>query len=215
MEPLNFEEWLGGVRAPVTTAHIFKRPDLIAELGKLQDLKERGQHPELFEPTLGERSRLDQVRRELEESLVIFHFAPIDEDDDRAILAAHPDPDGEPVFSEAPPALPQRATDKQSEAFLAAHRAWQERKEAWARENREVIADHQRRLVDVYNDRGAERLARSLVAIEEGDVKRDVRWTADQIKQLRRRIGGPQLGLLIEAMQEANTRAPEVPDPLD
>ena len=215
MEPLNFEEWLGGVRAPVTTAHIFKRPDLIAELDKLQDLKERGQHPELFEPTLGERSKLDQVRRELEESLVIFHFAPIDEDDDRAILAALPDPDGEPVFSEAPPALPQRATDKQSEAFLAAHRAWQERKEAWARENREVIADHQRRLVDVYNDRGAERLARSLVAIEEGDVKRDVRWTADQIKQLRRRIGGPQLGLLIEAMQEANTRAPKVPDPLD
>ena len=77
------------------------------------------------------------------------------------------------------------------------------------------MADHQRRLVDVYNDRGAERLARSLVAIEEGDVKRDVRWTADQIKQLRRRIGGPQLGLLIEAMQEANTKAPEVPDPLD
>lgn len=215
MEPLNFEEWLGGVRAPVTTAHIFKRPDLIAELGKLQDLKERGQSPELFEPTLGERSRLDQVRRELEESLVIFHFAPIDEDDDRAILAAHPDPDGEPVFSEAPPALPQRATEMQSEAFLAAHKAWQARKEAWARENREAIADHQRRLVDVYNDRGAERLARSLVAIEEGDVKRDVRWTADQIKQLRRRIGGPQLGLLIEAMQEANTRAPKVPDPLD
>ena len=215
METLNFEEWLSGVRAPVTTAHIFKRPDLIAELGKLQDLQERGQHPELFEPTLGERSRLDQVRRELEESLVIFHFAPIDEDDDRAILAAHPDPDGEPVFSEAPPALPQRATEKQSESFLAAHKAWQERKEAWARENREVIADHQRRLVDVYNDRGAERLARSLVAIEEGDVKRDVRWTADQIKQLRRRIGGPQLGLLIEAMQEANTKAPEVPDPLD
>lgn len=215
MEPLSFEEWLSGVRAPVTTAHIFKRPDLIAELGKLQGLKERGQHPELFEPTLGERSRLDQVRRELEESLVIFHFAPIDEDDDRAVLAAHPDPDGEPVFSEAPPALPQRATDKQSEAFLAAHRAWQERKEAWARENREVIADYQRRLTDVATDRGAERLARSLVAIEEGDVKRDVRWTADQIKQLRRRIGGPQLGLLIEAMQEANTKAPEVPDPLD
>ena len=215
MEPLNFEEWLGGVRAPVTTAHIFKRPDLIAELDKLQDLKERGQHPELFEPTLGERSRLDQVRRELEESLVIFHFAPIDEGDDRAILAAHPDPDGEPVFAEAPPALPQRATDKQSEAFLAAHRAWQERKEAWARESREAIADYQRRFTDVATDRGAERLARSLVAIEEGDVKREVRWTADQIKQLRRRIGGPQLALLIEAMQEANTRAPQVPDPLD
>ncbi len=215
METLNFEEWLSGVRAPVTTAHIFKRPDLIAELGKLQDLKERGQHPELFESAIGEQSRLDQVRRELEESLVIFHFAPIDEDDDRAILAAHPDPDGEPVFAEAPPALPQRATDKQSEAFLAAHRAWQERKEAWARENREVIADHQRRLVDVYNDRGAERLARSLAAVEEGGVKRDVRWTADQIKQLRRRIGGPQLGLLIEAMQQANSTPPKEPDPLD
>ena len=214
MEPLNLEEWQGGVRAPVTTVHIFKRPDLIAELGKLQDLKERGQSPELFESTIGERSKFDQVRRELEESLVIFHFAPIDEDDDRAILAAHPDPDGEPVFSEAPPALPQRATDKQSEAFLAAHKAWQARKEAWARENHESIADYQRRLTDVATDRGAERLARSLVAIEEGDVKRDVRWTADQIKQLRRRIGGPQLGLLIEAMQEANTKAPEVPDPL-
>ena len=33
METLNFEEWLSGVRAPVTTAHIFKRPDHIAELG--------------------------------------------------------------------------------------------------------------------------------------------------------------------------------------
>ena len=70
-------------------------------------------------------------------------------------------------------------------------------------------------MTDVATDRGAERLARSLVAIEEGDVKRDVRWTADQIKQLRRRIGGPQLGLLIDAMQQANTKAPEVPDPLD
>ena len=50
MEPLNFEEWLSGVRAPVTTAHIFKRPDLIAELGKLQDLKERGVHPEGSSP---------------------------------------------------------------------------------------------------------------------------------------------------------------------
>ena len=52
-------------------------------------------------------------------------------------------------------------------------------------------------------------------AIEEGDVKRDVRWTADQIKQLRRRIGGPQLGLLIDAMQQANSTPPKEPDPLD
>ena len=64
METLNFEEWLSGVRAPVTTAHIFKRPDLIAELGKLQGLKERGQRPELFESAIGERSKLDQVRQE-------------------------------------------------------------------------------------------------------------------------------------------------------
>ena len=83
-----------------------------------------------------------------------------------------------------------------------------------ASENHEAIADYQRRLVDVYNDRGAERLARSLVAIEEGDVKRDVRWTAEHIKQLRRRIGGPQLGLLIDAMQQANTAPPKEPDPL-
>ena len=38
---LNFEEWLSGVRSPVESVHIYKRPDLIAELGKLRDLKER------------------------------------------------------------------------------------------------------------------------------------------------------------------------------
>ena len=70
-------------------------------------------------------------------------------------------------------------------------------------------------MTDVATDRGAERLARSLVAIEEGDVKRDVRWTAEHIKQLRRRIGGPQLGLLIDAMQQANSTPPKEPDPLD
>jgi hypothetical protein len=35
---LNFEEWLSGVRSPVESVHIYKRPDLIAELGKLRAL---------------------------------------------------------------------------------------------------------------------------------------------------------------------------------
>ena len=210
---LNFEEWLSGVRSPVESVHIYKRPDLIAELGKLRDLKERGLKPELFEGTLGDPSRYDTVRGELEASLAIFNFAPIDDSDEDAIIAAHPEPEGRPLFREAPPALPQRATEKQSEAFLAAHKAWQDRKESWTERHADEIANWSRNFNQVLSSRGAERLARSLVSIDEGGEVTEVRWTAEQIRQLKRRIGNPQMGLLIEAMNRACTKPPEEPDP--
>ena len=119
---LNFEEWLSGVSSPVSSVHIYKRPDLIAELGKLRDLKERGLKPELFEGTLGDPSRYDTVRGELEASLVIFNFAPIDDADEDAIIAAHPEPEGRPLFREAPPALPQRAAKAKDRPTAAAGR---------------------------------------------------------------------------------------------
>jgi hypothetical protein len=52
-----------------------------------------------------------------------------------------------------------------------------------------------------------------------GDVDRAVRTkgravgTAEQIRQLKRRIGNPQMSLLIEAMNSACTKPPEEPDP--
>jgi hypothetical protein len=51
------------------------------------------------------------------------------------------------------------------------------------------------------------------VSIDEGGEVTEVRWTAEQIRQLKRRIGNPQMSLLIEAMNSACTKPPEEPDP--
>lgn len=198
MTEFNFEQWLAGVKTPTKAVTVFTRPDLLSQ--------ERDEHE--LERSLGEKDPL-------EESKTVFYLAGLSAAEERAIADAYPDPDTFPMYPEPAPVIAERATVEQSEAYLAAWKAYETNRELWQQEHIDEIEEWREESTRAQSKRGAERIARAIVKIKVGSGEpQTVSLRAEQVEALGERIGEPQLRKLVDALQDLTINPPKEPDPL-
>ncbi len=210
----NFDDWLAGVETPAEAVTIYQKPGLIPRIEVLKESIEYNQ-----ERSLGDsdpKEELLKLEEELENSRTVWYMSPITQETRQAIEKAIPTPrmPKNLRFNDPIPQLSQRATEKQSEAFVGAWTAYQIAKQEWDQDHEEELAEFQLEILDAATKQGAEMIAQSVTYIETADGKRSpVKLTAAQILELQRKIGEPQIGLLVEAMNRISQEVPEAPDP--
>ena len=193
-DTFNFEEWLDGVRTPEKAVTVYTRPDLL-------------NRPRGTELALGESS-------ELEGSKTVFYLSSLSGKDERAIYDAYPDPLDPPMYPEESPIISPRANVEQSEAYLAAWKAYEANKAFWEAENAEAIQAWHATASEVMAKRGAERIARAIVKVKVGAGEpKAARLTASQVEELGERIGEAQLRLLVKALEDVTSTPPSEADP--
>jgi hypothetical protein len=205
----DFADWINGVETPAETVVVFQKPGLIAEIARVQD------EPEPIEAVLGEAGKAGKLARlhaELQASKSIWYISPLHRDTEKAILKQFPDV-SMPRFAVSPPVLADRANDRQSEAFIGAFEAWKFKQEQWLAENAEAVNAATEEMQQVALMRGAARLAAAVTYIEVQGEKHSAQLTPQDIIELERQLGSPQVELLVEALNRVSTEAPQEPDP--
>lgn len=220
MENFDFNDWLSGVETPAETVTIFEKPLLV---GAIHDLKEElAATPPNTDRAIGDpdvhgdlQKRIAALSEELAASKATFYVSAVSPEDDAAIFRAHPDPAKTVVFDEKPPRLGANATEAQSQAYLKAWAAFETRQQMWLEEHAQELEEWRIAAQEVAAKRGAERLARAITYIRRAgqEEKQRVNLSADNIQALQHKIGQPQMGLLVEALERVSSQVPEDPDP--
>lgn len=218
-EPVfDFDAWLDGASPTTTSVDILQNPSL---LGKYEDWQRRYQRAKNLgseelgigevNPVTALEAEGEQLLTELEQSRAVWHVRGLTGDDDKAIRVAHPDPKPPAGFDEQPPKIVTAPTEAQAKAFSQGYEAWQHRQQAWVETHRAEIEKYGEDLEQVALARGAERISRAIVKVEQAGRIVTTHITAEQALALPQRIGEPQVAVLIAAIGRASTEVPEVP----
>lgn len=219
-EEFDFDSWLIDAQPAQTSVVILQRPDLLAAYQEWQERwtqasKEGGDiDRDLSQPSalLALHHEGEQLLNELRAARSIWYLRAIDREDEAAIQKAFPLPEAPVRFQRRIPTMADRPTEAQSLAFTMAWTAYTEAKARWEEENEPVLAPWRQEYEDAVITRAAERIARSLVKIEQNGKTARPRLTADQVKELEKRIGQPQIGMLMQAVERVTTQAPSDPE---
>lgn len=210
----DFAEWLAGVEEPAEAVTIYQKPGLVAQIAALQEsLPPEGAKVERGLGDADPQQKLKDLREALAASRTVWYVSPLTREDEQAIEAAFPEPAPPPVFPDDPPQLATRATEAQSRAFTDGWAAWQEAKGRWEAEHADQLTAWKAEAEDVSLKRGAARLAQSISWIEAGGQREQPHLTGDDILALERKLGQPQISLLVEALDRVNSEPPAEPDP--
>ena len=216
---LDFESWLSGASATTTSIEILQTPAL---LGRYESWLRRYNRARAADVG-SERSASDPdpvkaleaegvaLLDEIERSRSTWHVRALSGDDNRGIIEAHPDPVAPEGFTEKPPRIVTSPTEAQAKAFSQGYEAWSHRQQLWVSENRAQLEAYGEALRQINVDRGAEKIARAVVRVEQGGRVVTERVTAEQALALPARIGEAQVAVLLDAINRASTEVPEVP----
>ncbi len=216
--PADFDAWIAGASLAQASTEILQKPSLLSDYEDWKRRWDRAQRTPA-ERALGQPDPLavleaegESLLAELEASRTVWHVRQIENDELDAIAAAFPEPEKPEIFEELPPkALQSGATDAQSKAYLRSFDAWTVRRdafnvthsaehEAWARAANEMLAD-----------RGAEKIARATVRIEQAGRVIATSITNAQARALGEKIGAQQVAKILDLIDQVGAVAPEVP----
>lgn len=215
-EDFDFGAWLAGASATTTSVDILQNPALLGKYESWQRRYSRASRT-ADERSAGEPDPLKALEAEgerllsqIEESRSVWHVRALTADDERAILAAFPDPKGPEGFDERPPRLTSSPTEAQAKAFSYGYQAYEKRMAMWVEAHRAELDAYGESLRQVAISRGAERISRAVVLIEQGG-RQISKITAEHAEQLPQAIGEAQVEVLLQAIAKASTDVPEVP----
>lgn len=212
-----FDEWLAGASLAQGSVEILQNPAL---LGRWEDLQRRWQRAQQIaqgeggitddNPVAALEAEAEQLLADMEASRTIWYVRELTSDDLTAILAAHPLQD-EPRYDGRIPSVQPNPTETQAKAFLGMYNAYRADVERWQDEHAEEIETFRRHVLDVNLARGAEKVARATVRIEQDGRTVAEHVSVDQVRILAARIGDPQVNRIIAAIDQLSESAPEVP----
>ena len=214
---MNFDDWLSTATLSRASAEVLQRPDLLSLWDDLARRWERAERVaaasergiEDADPMAEMETEATALLAEIEASRTVFHVRGILPADVEAIEAAHPIPT-QPRFTGKLPSVQQNATEAQSKAFLGMWESYRLQQERWESEHADELAEHRARTLEALRFRGAERVARATVKVEQGGSEIASSLTVEQVLALADRIGEPQLLLILAAIDKASTAEPEV-----
>ena len=222
MADLDFDAWLDGASLTTTSVDILQNPGLLGDYEDWRRRYERAKNASHGELAAGEADPLktltaqgEDLLARVEQSRSTWHLRALTSDDDRAIIAAYPTPAAPAGFDESPPKITTAPTEAQAKAFSQGYQAWERRQQLWLEAHRAELEEYGEALRLVADQRGAERLVRAVVKVEQGGRTVADRITVEQALSLPGRIGEAQVKVLMAAVERASNAVPEVPiDPL-
>lgn len=217
-DDLDFDAWLAGASITTTSVDILQNPALLGEYEAWLRRYQRGKVIDPGEYSMGEANPIAALEAEgeallgrIEESRSVWHVRALTGDDDRAILAAFPDPAAPAGFDEQPPKIAPSPTEAQAKAFSQGWQAWQVRQEKWLADHRADLDAYGEALRHIADQRGAERISRAVVRIEQSGRTIATHVSAEQALTLPGKIGEAQVTVLMDAIRRASNEVPEVP----
>lgn len=215
---LDFDAWLAGASITTTSVDILQNPALLGEYEAWLRRYQRAKAIDPGEYSMGEANPIAALEAEgeallgrIEESRSTWHVRALTGDDDRAILAAFPDPAAPTGFEEQPPKIAPSPTEAQAKAFSQGWQAWQVRQEKWLADHRADLDAYGEALRHIADQRGAERISRAVVRIEQSGRTIATHVSAEQALTLPGKIGEAQVTVLMDAIRRASNEVPEVP----
>lgn len=212
-----FDEWLAGASLAHGSVDILQNPSLLGEWDDLVRRHERALQIAQGEGGIADDNPLAALEAEaedllarLEASRTTFHLRALTPDDDDAILAAHPVKPG-PKFDGRIPSVRENHTEAQAKAFLGMYASYEAQLNRWQEEHADEIDAHRKATLDALQARGAEKVARAVVRIEQGGRVVATSMTAEQVIRMQKRIGEAQIQLIIDKINQVSKTAPEVP----
>lgn len=218
-DDLDFDAWLAGASITTTSVDILQNPALLGEYEAWRRRYRRARDASSgVEYSVGESDPVKLLEAEgqalldqIEEARSTWYLRALTHEDDRAILAAHPDPEAPTGFTESPPRMVASPTEAQAKAFSQAWEAYRARESRWVSDNRPALEAYAEQVRAVAESRGAERIARAVTRIEQSGRTISERVTAEQAAGLPARIGEAQVKVLVAAIERASNEVPEVP----
>ncbi len=116
-----------------------------------------------------------------------------------------------PRFTGKIPSVQPNPTETQAKAFLGMYASYEAQLNRWQDEHAEEIDAHRQATLAALQAQGAEKVARSVVRIEQAGRTIADRITADQVIALQKRIGDPQIKVILAKINEVSENVPEVP----
>lgn len=212
-----FDQWLMGAGLPHASVEILQNPALLGEWDDLQRRYERVKAIAQAEggitdsdPTGELEAEAEDLLARLEASRTTLHLRALTPDDLDAILAAHPVKPG-PKFDGKIPSVQPNPTELQAKAFLGMYASYEAQLNRWQEEHADEIDAHRQATMAALQAQGAEKVARSVVRIEQGGRIVAERITAEQVIALQKRIGDPQIKVILAKIKEVSEGVPEVP----
>ena len=217
-EPVyDFDAWLDGASLTQKSVEILQNPALLSRWDDLQRRYEHAQQVgqaevgiEDVSPLAALEAEADELLAEIEASRSVWHVRALTDEDVAAIMAAHPITPA-PQFGGQVPSVQPNPTEAQAKAFLGAYTAYGAKLEAWKAEHAAELEAHEKATADALLARGAEKVARAVVRVEQGGATVTDRVSVEQVIALERRIGKAQISKIIAAIDAATTDEPEVP----
>ena len=216
-QDFDFDAWLDGAAPTTTSVDILQNPSLLSDYESWQRRYTRARNTTPAERSAAEpdpvrllESEGEELLEQIEQSRSVWHIRALTAEDERAVLRAFPDPKGPDGFTEQPPRLTDSPTEAQAKAYSQGFEAWQKRQHLWIEAHRAELDQFGEELRQTSVQRGAERMSRAVVRIEQGErIINHI--TADQAARLPERIGEAQVKVLLQAISRASTEVPEVP----
>lgn len=208
MTMFDFDSWLAGAGLPQSSVEILQRPELLARLADMERRARRlsADRGIADDDVVGDVAAL---LAEVEASRTVWFVRALTSEDVDAILAAHPI-DPTPRFTGRLPAVVPNPTEAQARAFLGMWESYEAQRERWQAEHAADLEAHAARSVEAMRARGAERISRAVVRIEQqGQVIAD-HVTVVQAMALPRVLGEPQVAAILAAIDAASDSVPEV-----
>lgn len=213
----DFDAWLEGAGLATTSVEVLQNPDLISEYEAWERRYARAQAAS-EELSAGEKNPVKALEAEgeallhrIERSRSTWHLRALTIEQQRSIVAAFPDPEPPTIFEEEPPKLTGSPTEAQAKAYTQGWEAYRAREQRWLEANKDALIAYLDAVQQMARDRGAEKVVRSLVRIEQDGQTVTNRVTVEQVQRLAERIGDAQVKAITDAIDRVSVQAPEVP----
>jgi hypothetical protein len=216
----DFDAWLAGTSLSETSVEIMQNPALLA---KYEDWQRRWIRSEKLAATI-ERSAADkdplaaletegeQLLDDIQKATSTWYLRGLTDDEAQAIIDAYPEPPKPALYEEDPPLPIRNGSNAQAEAYVKGFEAWQIRRDHFNAIHAEEQDAWARAAAKCLEDRGAERIARAVVRIEQNGRTVATSITAVQARALPGTIGEKQVEKICDAITRATRTAPEIPD---
>lgn len=226
MSDMDFDAWLEGASPLESSVDVYPDGKVFGEFQAWEREYER--LTANAERTNGERSagevdpvaeceaRGEALLERMKASRTTVFLRGISMADEEAVNAQYPLPDpvpGRPKLET--PALPDRPSSVQADAFLARVQQQQALIAGWEQEHAKDLEEYAIAVSKVLLARGVEKLQRAFVRMEQGGRVLTESMSVEQLKKFAARIGEVQLGELISAVDFASKARAEVPGDSD
>ena len=214
----DFDAWLAGASLTEASVDILQDASLLGRYSDWLRRYERAQASPAGERAMSEpdpmaplKAEGEQLLAEIGASRSTWFVRGLTLEDVTAIREAFPEPPPAPRYTKPMPELQRSPTDAQARAYLAAMEGWEVGQRQHAEEHREAIDAWAQAQLEVLTARGAEKIARAVVRVEQQGRMVAGRVTAEQARLLPSRLGEAQVKKLLDAIDAATSEVPEVP----